>query len=356
MRAMIRALLTLCFACILAGIAGPGFAAEKDELPSGVELPVRVRVGLRVIDITEIKEVGGRARLFVEVTQRWNDPRRRFDPLETGAPRIDRVGDEAQQFVGSIWTPGLVISNQLSEPQSRSQAVSAYADGDVVLVDRYEADFRVAMDMQAFPFDRQQIALSFSLPRYPKQDAVLVTTETDRLFSRVENRLTVIDWRPLALSFAYDESTGWNARSYSQLNATVGLERMSERYLLRLFIPIISTLAVSIFVLWLPGASPKDSGGLVFSALLALAAISFTFEASFPGSISLNTPIAKIISLGYLYLVLVVLIDGVVAGSCKDPASRFHVLACEVRGHTKWALPAIMTIVCAAAVIRAMPV
>jgi hypothetical protein len=350
-----RAILVLWLACILASVASPSFAAEKDELPTGVELPLRIRVGLRVIDITEIKEVGGRARLFVEVTQRWNDPRRRFNPLEIGSPRVDRVGDEAQQFINSIWTPGLVISNQISDPQSRSQAVSAFADGDIVLVDRFEADFRVAMDMQAFPFDRQQIALSFSLPRYPKQDAVLVTTETDRLFSRVENKLTVIDWRPLALNFAYDESTGWNARSYSQLNATVAIERMSERYLLRLFIPIISTLAVSLFVLWMPGASAKDNGGLVFSALLALAAISFTFEASFPGSISLNTPIAKIISLGYLYLVLVVLIDGIVSSSCKDPASRFHVVASEVRRHTKWALPSIMTIICVASVIRVMP-
>jgi hypothetical protein len=135
------------------------------------------------------------------------------------------------------------------------------------------------------------------------RDALLVTTETDRLFSRVDTKLSVIDWRPLGLNFSYDEDTGWNARSYSRLNATVEIERLSERYLLRLFIPIVSTLAVSLFVLWISGASPKDHGGLIFSALLALAAISFTYEASFPGSISLNTPIAKIISLGYFYCI-----------------------------------------------------
>jgi hypothetical protein len=47
--------------------------------------------------------------------------------------------------------------------------------------------------MSAFPFDRQQLTLPFSLPRYPKQDALLVTTETDRLFSRVDPKLSVID-------------------------------------------------------------------------------------------------------------------------------------------------------------------
>ena len=174
----------------------------------------------------------------------------RFKPARRGS--IGSATTRAQ-FLASIWTPGVVIDNQIGPPQSNTQAVSAYADGGIVLVERFEADFRVAMDMSAFPFDRQQLTLSFSLPRYAKQDALLVTTETDRLFSRVDPKLSVIDWRPLGLTFFYDEATGWNARSYSRLNATVEIERLSERYLLRLFIPILSTLAVSLFVLWIPG-------------------------------------------------------------------------------------------------------
>jgi hypothetical protein len=336
-------------------LAAPLHAAEKDELPTGVELPVKVRVGLTVLNITEIKEVAGRARLYIEVTQRWTDPRRRFDAAQAGAARIDRVGGDAERFVGSIWTPGLVVDNQISPPQARTIAVSAFADGGIVTVERYEADFRIAMDMSAFPFDRQDITLSFSLPRYARQEAILVSTETDRLFSRVESRLSVIDWRPLALSFVYDESTGWNARSYSRLHATVAIERLSGRFILRLFIPICAVLAVSIFLLWMPGVHPKEKGSLVFSALLALTAISFTFEASFPGSISLNTPIAMIISLGYFYLIIVLLIDGVVAGPHDNRDSRFHPLAVEIHRHARWVLPSIMAIVCAASVISAMP-
>ncbi|ABE40027.1 conserved hypothetical protein [Rhodopseudomonas palustris BisB5] len=349
----VLALLLVLAAGLLAGPVRAG--ADKEGLPDGVELPVQVRIGLRVLDITEVKEVAGRARLSIEVTQRWTDPRRRFDPVQVGAARIDRVGDEAAQFIASIWTPGVAIDNQIGEPRSKTEAVSAYADGGIVLVERYEADFRVPINMSAFPFDRQKLPLSFSLPRYAKQDAMLVTTEFDRVFSRIESRLSVIDWRPLDLSFFYDEATGWNARSYSRLNVTVGIERLSERYLLRLFIPIVSTLAVSLFVLWIPGTAPKDHGGLVFSALLALAAISFTYEASFPGSISLNTPIAKIISLGYFYLVIVVLIDALLWKPRSDPASRFHELASGLRSHSRWALPSIMVIVCLALVVRGLP-
>jgi hypothetical protein len=348
--------MALLLICAWQAVAPPGHAAERDELPTGVDLPVRVHLALRVINITEVKEVAGRARLYIEITQHWTDPRRRFDSVAAGAPRIDRVGEEADQFVKSIWTPGLVVDNQISLPQSRTLAVSADAGGGIVLVERYEADFRVAMNMAAFPFDRQQLTLSFSLPRYAKQDVQLVSLQMDRQLSGVETRLSVIDWRPLALSFAYDESTGWNARSYARLNATVALERLSERFIVRLFIPICAALAVSIFVLWMPGVPPKDKGGLVFSSLLALAAISFTFESSFPGSISLNTPVAKIISLGYFYLVLVLLVDALVTAPSEDPAARFHALALEARRHARWGLPSIMFIICAAMVIRATPV
>ena len=343
-------LLLLVFAWTLPAGAGEG------ELPQGTELPVRVRIALRILDVTEIKEVAGKARLWVEVTQRWRDPRDGFDTVGAGAPRIDRVGEAADKYLEGIWTPGVVVDNQIGDADGRTIAVSAHADGTVVVVERYEADFRVATDMNAFPFDRQKIALSFSAPRHAKQDVLLVATDADRSFSKVAERLSVTDWRPLRLDFANRETAGWNARNYSNLEASLSIERLSERYILRIFIPIAAVLAVSIYVLWAPGLGQTDKGGLVFSALLALAAVSFTFESSFPGSISLNTPIAQIISIGYVYLVAVLLLDSLLGVPCGRPASRLHRPCLEMRRQMSWALPAIMTTICAGAVLRALPV
>lgn len=354
MRSLAR-LVAFLFLALL-GLAGPAAAAEGAGLPDGVELPVKVRLALRVLDVTEIKEVAGQARLFVEVTQRWSDPRLRYDPVSVGAARVDRVGEEATKFLEGIWTPGLVVDNQIGDADGRAVAVSVHANGEIVVVERYEADFRVATDMTAFPFDRQQIRLAFSVPRWAKQEVLLVDTEADRAFSKVDDKLAVTDWRALGLDFANAETAGWNARSYSRLDATLTLERLSERYILRIFIPIAAVLAVSIYVLWAPGLGSTDKGNLIFSALLALAAISFTFEASFPGCISLNTPIAQIISLGYVYLVAVLLFDSLLAVPCARAESRLNRPCLEIRRQMSWALPAIMTAVCAGAVVRALPV
>ena len=347
-------LLLVLLAAWLPGM--PAAAADKDVLPPGVEFPLRVRVALRVLNVLKIAEVAGQGSLYVEVTQRWTDPRLRFDGVAAGFARFDRVGEDADAYLKTIWTPGLTVDNQIGSPTSRTAAVSTYANGDVVLIERYEGNFRFQMNLDAFPFDTQDLTLSFSLPRYATQDALLVATEADRQLSGIDNRLAVVDWSVERLHFENEEAMGWNARSYSRLDATLTLTRLSERYLLRIFIPILAVLAVSLFVLWSPGLNEKDKGGLIFSSLLALAALSFTFESSFPGSISLNTPVAQIISLGYLYLVAVLLIEAVLSMGINNGQARLHVFCVEMRRQVKWAVPAMMIVVCLGAAVRAIPV
>ncbi|RAI24881.1 neurotransmitter-gated ion-channel ligand-binding protein, partial [Rhodoplanes serenus] len=80
----------------------------------------------------------------------------------------------------------------------------------------------------------------------------LITTETDRLLSGVDESPSMVYWRPVRLRFANEESMGWNARSYSRLAATVELARHSDRYILRIFVPLFAVLSVSLFVLWSP--------------------------------------------------------------------------------------------------------
>lgn len=353
-----RALLLLLL--LVAGLGSEARAQEaataaRPMLPATVELPVRVRVALRVLNVLEIKEVAGQGRLHVELTQRWHDPRLVFDATARGLARDDRVGDEADDHLKTIWTPGLTLDNQIGDKDSRTVALSVHANGDVMLIERFESDFRFRMNMDAFPFDRQNLTISLSLPRYAQQEAVIVTTEADRQFSGIDGSLSVVDWRPVGLRFANDTVMGWNARSYSRLNATVTMARDAERYLLRVFVPIMAVLAVSLFVLWSPGLKEQDKGGLIFSSLLALAAISFTFESSFPGSISLNTPIAEMISLGYLYLVTVLMFEIMLSAAIAHPQWRCSGDAAALRLHMRWALPAIMTIICIGAAVRALP-
>ncbi|WP_406854843.1 neurotransmitter-gated ion-channel ligand-binding protein [Alsobacter sp. KACC 23698] len=340
---------SLLVASAVAALAqAPGAAAAPPPLPAGVERPLEVRMSVRVLNVTRIQEVQSEAGALVEFTQRWVDPTQRFDRVEAGAERIDWVGDEAEARLARIWNPGVAIENQIGRPRAQTTALSIFHDGRVTLIRRVDADLRVDLGMGAFPFDHQSIALRFSSARHPASDVVLVTTELDRGFSTIERNLSVTNWLAGSIAFRNETFFGWNAQPYARLVAVATVDRSWPRYILRLFVPFFALMSLSLFILWAPDSviSQKDRAPMIFSSLLALAALSFTFESSFPGSISLNSPVASMISLGYFYLPLVLLIDLMLSQTGSRLARRYPALLPEIKRNVRVTAPLLFFGLC----------
>ena len=202
-----------------------------------------------------------------------------------------------------MWQPGITIDNMIGNPRSQTLSLSIFHDGRVVQIRRLDADFRIRANMSSFPFDTQNLPLSFSTARHAAHEVAITTTEFDRNFSTINPDISATNWKPRRVSFAQDSFFGWSARPFSRITVIMTLERNWTRYLLRLFVPFIAIMSLSLFLLWAPTnfLSNTQRAPMVFSTLLALAALSFTFEASFPGSISMNSPIAAMISMGYFW-------------------------------------------------------
>ncbi len=217
----------------------------------------------------------------MEYTQGWKDPNQAFDPLAAGVYRHDYFGEEAESKIAAIWTPDVTIANQIDEPRSRSVALSISADGSISLIRQLDADFRISVDLAAFPFDRQNIDFVFTAPRYIR--------ERPDLRGRRSRSRNLGHRRPdldlgLAAGAAIlraDPFYGWNAKPFVRATVTATVSREWPRYLLRIFIPFAAVVSVSLFILWAPEKVKVDHAGITYSALLALAALSFTFESSF---------------------------------------------------------------------------
>lgn len=237
-----------------------------------------------------------------------------------------------------------------------SSPFSVHADGEVVLIERFESDFRFRMNMDAFPFDRQNLTIGLSLPRYAQQEAIVLTTEADRPFSGVEDALSVVDWRPVGLRFTNDLAIGWNARSYSRLNATVTIARYAERYHLRIFVPIIAVLAVSLFVLWSPGLKEQDGRrpDLLVAARPGRDQLHLRILVSrldLPQYPCRRDDFARI----PLRLVTVLMFEIALSVAIAHPSFRWRDQAADLRWHLRWAVPAMMLIICIGAAVRALP-
>jgi hypothetical protein len=317
-------------------------------LPRGVELPIEVKMSVRVLDVTRIQEVLGEVSGLVEFTQLWHDPSLRFDRISEGRERIDLVGAEAEWQLARIWSPGVAVENLIGVPRAQTMALSLFYDGRVALIRRIDANFRVQLGLGAFPFDRQTLALRFASQRHAATEVALVSTELDRQQSGIERSLSAANWRAAALSFRQESFFGWNARPYSRLVAAASVDRNWPRYILQLFIPFFALMSLSLFLLSAPERviPPSSRAAMIFSALLALAALSFTFESSFPGSISLNSPVATMISLGYFYLPLVLLVDLLLSQQDTPLTSRYPALLPEARRNLRLTLPLLFFGLC----------
>ncbi|OCW56441.1 hypothetical protein [Hoeflea olei] len=339
---------------LLGLLSGAPAVAAGAELPQSIPLPVRVHLAVRVLDVSAVDETSGVISAVVEITQRWNDPSLRFDPVREGKGRKDFAEAEAEQKLQAIWTPAAGFKNLINDARADATFLSIFANGDVTLIRRLDADFRTTMELSAFPFDTQRLVFPVASEAHASDEVIFIVDDRDRELSSLARSLTESDWTPRRLEFSLEQVYGWNSKPFMHVNTTVVLSRAWPRYVLRIFVPLFAVLSISLFVLWAPRGFVGDIPDITYAALLALAALGFTFEANYPGSMSVNSPVAFMISLGYLYLILALTADMVLESDRFPGKAAYPHLPEEARRTIRYVLPGIFLVVSAATIFRAL--
>lgn len=344
----------LLIALILGSMFYGGTSKADTTLPQSIPLPVRVHIAFRVLDVSKIEVTTGLMSAVVELTQRWNDPSLRFDPVQYGAGRKDFTEGQATEKLSNMWSPTVALENQISVARIDAASLSVFANGDVMLIRKLDADFRAQIELSAFPFDTQQLVFPLTSRLHAADEVIFIVDDRDRELSGLAQSLTDSDWTPGRLEFSLEQFYGWNSKPFMRVNATAIVSRDWSRYVLRIFVPFIAVLSVSLFVLWAPRGFVKDIPGVTYSALLALAALSFTFEASFPGSMSVSSPIAFMISLGYFYLILALMADLILESGKLPFKTAYPYLSEEARRYVRYIVPGIFATICVGTILRAL--
>ncbi|QCK88036.1 hypothetical protein E8L99_20895 [Phreatobacter aquaticus] len=339
----------------VASLGGAAAAAELTDLPVGDQLPVRVAVATRILDIAQVMETTGQLNARVELTYRWTDSRQAFDAVKAAVSHKDYFGEAATARLRQMWTPAIDIENLSGAPRQDQLGLVIESTGAITLVRRLDATFRVSIDMSSFPFDVQTLDLDLTSNRYGQREVLLVHTEADEMHSSFAQRLQTPLWRIRALNFRNASYVGWNGEPHSRMSVSVVTERLYGQYLIRIFIPFLMLMSSTLVILWTPDTTmplaPK--GALAFTTLLALVALSFTFESNFPGSMSTGTPIAQILSIGYLYVVSVLILSMLLLNKDLAWAKRHPNIYLELSGFVRWGLPGSVFVYWSALVLRA---
>jgi hypothetical protein len=151
---------------------------RTDVRPNADGQPLKVTVGVFMIDLMEINDIKQTLTGDFAVVLGWVDPRLR--QLEGCEIPID-----------DIWSPSLIFINSGRKFTSRPREVDIGPGGQVTYVQRYSGTFATYHNLSDFPFDKQSFRISLISAQWTEKDIQLVV---DEKMTGQRELLNISDW------------------------------------------------------------------------------------------------------------------------------------------------------------------
>ena len=323
------------------------------DVPPMQPLPVTIETTARFLDVSRIQENIGEFSASIELTFRWSDVRQEFDPVREGRYRRDFFGRGAAIELDKMWNPAIQLRNIVGAPRAEDFTLVIESTGAITLTRTVEATFRMPIDMSHFPFDELMLPVEIASSRFAERFVAFVNRPDANSLTSVTKTPRATGWSLANISFGAAYFTAANGDVRSLLKIDVEADRSWRQIALRIFVPFFTIMLSSLFVLWSPDTNYFPKGTMIFSSMLALVALNFTLEGSFPGSLSLQTPVSSILTSGFFYLAVSLALN-IVAMNPDAPWAKKHVMvAAEVRSILRWAVPVVILIYWSALILRA---
>ena len=238
-------------------MAEPWADSEKDrcQVPYGVldsrpepeDAVTKVKVGLFVLDIMEVKDALQQYRIHFRIQEQWQDSR-----LKKNAEGKSLAGCDVP--LDNIWHPHLAFINNVRLIKQLGDLVRIGQNGQVTYIQRYIGTMSSRFNLQDFPLDTQHLSIIATSIYGPRELSIIKDQDNSgRLkdFSldgwsitgeRVETGVYRIE--PLK-------------RDLSKIVFSIKAERMSAYYVWKIMVPISLIVMMASTVFWI---DPKQMG------------------------------------------------------------------------------------------------
>jgi len=161
---------------VLLALAGTAGARDPDDklltAPPGPK-PIVVHATFDLRDINAIDEQAETVEFTGTLTLLWRDARQAFDPAETEFAEKLYHGDFQFNEGSPGWYPQVYLANESGSLESHGVLLRIRPDGTNILVMPVSATAEIDLNMRRFPFDRQDLELSFALLGFHAGEVVL---------------------------------------------------------------------------------------------------------------------------------------------------------------------------------------
>lgn len=261
---------------LLIGTNDPEILTGK-ALPEGnpiISEPLEVRVGSKLIQITNIDQLSEKFNAVAELRMEWEDPLLSFNPEECQCEFKSFSGDSFQDFAddNEILIPVFSIFNQQGNRWIQNQNAVVFPDGRAIYLEHYTTDLQAPLfDFTKFPFDTQ--LLYIQVQSLANEDFFYYTDPEE--LSEIGELLGEEEW---FITDSWTDATIEEEHANHWLYFTV--RRHLNFYIFRIIIPLVLVIIVSWFTFFL-----RDFGRRVevsSATLLTFVAFNFTVADNLP--------------------------------------------------------------------------
>lgn len=264
---------------LLVGLNDPGALINSSKSRGEQVLlePIKVRSCMKLDQITEVDQKNENFAIVASLWLSWKDPDLAFSPESCQCGY--KVYHSIDQFIEKEKKPlpEFTIYNQQGKRFSQNQMVVIYPDGEALYFERFSATLQAPdFDFNKYPFDQQKFYVKID-SIYPQDSYVFVDWPE---MTGIGPQLGEEEWSPTSFGTEIGNTSQGTMDNTSRISFYFLAHRHLNYYLLRIFLPILIILFLSLLTF-----SLKDYGkrsDMAAANLLLLIAYNFTIAGDLP--------------------------------------------------------------------------
>ena len=249
------------------------------DLGAYSDLPIEVRVGVKIDQITSVDQKAENFGAVVHLKMEWYDPNLAFDPSQDQIPvrRYSTGVFRLKANEENIFFPTFSVYNQQGRRFSNASGVVIFPDGKVVHAERLSVTLQAPdFDFKSYPFDTQHFFISIDT-QWPSH---IMTFVADQDFSGFGDQLGEEEWAFHNLKTEVRTKKSIFGLPSSRFTFMFDGLRHIQYYVLRIIIPLFVIVMVSWATFFLRDFSKRVD--ISASNLLVYVAFNFTISNDLP--------------------------------------------------------------------------
>jgi hypothetical protein len=284
---------------------------EKPSLPTASGLPVMVNVAVYFLELKSFDDNKGEFTCTTDIRYRWTDLRLAYPAAEAYRGYKEWRGKSAEEKMESMWMPEIDAVNRGESTAYVGRRLRVFPNGRVETITRQTATYKVDVQPQSFPFDRQYLSVELLVRESTTDDVVLAFDNDDVTFSRVSRRASLEGWDPGLVNLDDDVIPGWNGDRYSRVKASLFVDRLPSMGFAPIFIPLMASLLIPLLAIWMNKATQDgfeieafELANIGIGGLFSVIALSFAIYSSYTVIASGDNTVTRLFGLNYATLAI----------------------------------------------------